>query len=189
MVVKTGIISIMFSCTLKNCVAEIVSWVCVGTVLDHNSPGKVPGKHRLKLKLMEFCRCLSWRHVSNSGVKEALSPPPSVMLHTLTACLVYPVPITNIAAQTSLPESSLIVIPSERSLQPGCSALLAAHCECSSTCAQPCELAGTHYTTLHSSHCLPLRWQIDFKLALLDFKSLNNTGSGYDCSPPLWALS
>jgi len=63
--------------------------------------------------------------------------------------------------------------------------LSAARSERSSTCAQPCEPAGTHYTTLHSSHCLPLKWQIDFKLALLDFKALNNTGSGYDWSPSL----
>lgn len=125
--VPVGIIFIMFHCTLKNCVSEVVSWVRVGTALGHSTPGKVPGKHGLKLKLMEFWHCWRWSQASNSSVKEALFlPPPPVMLHAPAACLVYPVPITNIARQTLLPESSIIVIPSERSWEPGCSAPLSA---------------------------------------------------------------
>lgn len=60
--------------------------------------------------------------------------------------------------------------------------LLSTACsEHSSTCAQPCEPAGALYTTtLHSPHCQPPKWQVDFKLALLDFKDLSNKGSGYD---------
>lgn len=48
----------MFLCTLKKCVSEFKRWVHVGTLLDHSAAGKVPGKHRLKLELMEFCQCL-----------------------------------------------------------------------------------------------------------------------------------
>lgn len=59
MTVLVGIISIMFPCTLKNSVSEVVSWVHAGTVFGDSAPGKVPGKHKLKLKLMEFCHCLS----------------------------------------------------------------------------------------------------------------------------------
>lgn len=59
--------------------------------------------------------------------------------------------------------------------------LLSTACsEHGSTCAQPCEPAGTHHTTLHSPRCQPPKCQVDFKLALLDFKALNNKGSGYD---------
>jgi len=57
--------------------------------------------------------------------------------------------------------------------------LLAIHSEHSSTCAQPCEPAGAHYTTLHTLYCLHPKQQIDFKLALSDLKALNNTGPGY----------
>lgn len=55
-----------------------------------------------------------------------------------------------------------------------------ARSEHGSTCAQPCEPAGTHYTTLHSPCCQPPKWQVDFKLALLDFKALSIKGSSYD---------
>lgn len=69
-----GIISIMLPCTLKNCISEVMGWVCAGTVLGLCAPWKGPGKHRLELKLMEFCHCLSWSQVSSPGVKEVLSP-------------------------------------------------------------------------------------------------------------------
>lgn len=55
---SAGVISVMFLCTLKKCVSEFKRWVHVGTLLDHSAAGKVPGKHRLKLELMEFCQCL-----------------------------------------------------------------------------------------------------------------------------------
>lgn len=84
--VLVGIISIMYPCTLRNCVSEVMSWVHVGPVLGHSTPGKVPGKHRLELKLMEFCHCLSWSRVSNSGVKEALPPPTTSSYAARTGC-------------------------------------------------------------------------------------------------------
>lgn len=49
-----------------------------------------------------------------------------------------------------------------------------------STCAQPRQPAATRCTALPSSHCLPPKRQIDFKLALSGFKALNNAGSGDD---------
>lgn len=52
-------------------------------------------------------------------------PPPPALLQAPAACSVYPKPITNIAVQTLLPASSITVIPSQWSLEPGCSALLA----------------------------------------------------------------
>lgn len=107
------------------CFSEVMGWVSAGTVLGHCAPWKVPGKHRLKLKSIEFCHCLSWSQDPSPGVKEVLSPLPPVLLQAPAVCSVYPKPITNIAAQTLLPASSIIVIPSQWSLEPGCSALLA----------------------------------------------------------------
>lgn len=181
-----GIISIMLPCTLKNCVSEVMGWVCAATLLGHSAPWKVPGKHRLKLKLMEFCHCLRWSQVSSPGVREVLFPPSSssatgtgCMLSLSHACHKYS--STNLVTSKLNYCNTLLAELRARLLSTACS-------EHGSTCAQPCEPAGTHHTTLHSPRCQPPKCQVDFKLALLDFKALNNKGSGYDWSPSLWAL-